>query len=109
MIFVRAGAKAPRGQLPFSSRQMYEKAELGNRDSRISRERPRSVMKRVWVDSSRDLASNSNQLLADCVTLGILTSPEKWYCSFPLWVAVKNEMKPRTPIHPPYPLPPSSL
>ena len=117
MIFVRAVAEAPQGQLPFGTRQMYERAELGNRDSQTPREHPRSIRKRAWASSSRDLASNPNQRFADAVTLGIFISPldllvpppEKWCCSFPLQVAVKNEMKPRTPIHPPYPLPFSSL
>lgn len=64
MIFVRALQWRHGAQLPCGSRQVYEKAELGNRDSRIPRESPHSVMEGAWADSSRDLDSNPDRLLA---------------------------------------------
>lgn len=55
MIFVIVLAVAWWGQLPSGSRQMYKKAEQGNRDSRTLKECLCGVTEGTWADSSRDL------------------------------------------------------
>lgn len=80
--FCQNSCSGTRGQLPNGSRQVYEKVEQGNRDSRMLGESLCNVMEGAWADSSRDPDSNPNLLLAGCVTLGILlhlwTSSGKW-------------------------------